>query len=219
MNGLLYKDLLNLDSTLKYLAVMTLIFCVVFLPLGNELPVYIILIMFGTMLPTTAINFDTVARWDIYAASLPLSCRDIVLSKYLLMAGGICVAGIVSLVITEVMTVLMPGEGIFLQFVDPLPLMVIFVACGLILGSISLPLTLKFGAEKMRYIIIIMNMIMLTPVMVVLGMTFLMNDSSGPTLIAPALMFALLAALLAFTAVIIVVSYRFSARIYRNKEF
>ena len=99
MNGLLYKDLLNLDSTLKYLAVMTLIFCVVFLPLRNELPVYIILIMFEAMLPTMAINFDTAARWDIYAASLPLSSRDIVRSKYLLMVGGICVAGIVSLVI------------------------------------------------------------------------------------------------------------------------
>ena len=53
MNGLLYKDLLNLSPTMKYLAFMALIFCVVFIPMGNELPVYIILIMFGAMLPTT----------------------------------------------------------------------------------------------------------------------------------------------------------------------
>lgn len=215
MNGLLYKDLLNLGSTLKYLAVMTLIFCVVFLPLGNELPVYIILIMFGAMLPTTAISFDTAARWDIYAASLPLSRRDIVRSKYLLMAGGICVAGIVSLTIAEAMTILMPGEGIILPFVDPLPLMVMFVACGLILGSIALPLTLKFGAEKMRYIVML---IALTPVLVVLGMTFLM-DLSGTTLAVPALLPALIGILLAVTVVLVVVSYRFSTRIYTSREF
>lgn len=215
MNGLLYKDLLNLGSTLKYLAVITLIFCVVFLPLGNELPVYILLIMFGAMLPTTAISFDTAARWDLYAATLPLSRGDIVRSKYLLMAGGMGVAGIVSLALATAMMILMPGEGIFLPFLDPLPLMVMFVACGLVLGSIELPLTLKFGAEKMRYIIL---MIALTPVLMVFGMEFLV-DLSGTTLIAPALMPASLGILLAVTAVLVVVSYRFSVRIYTNKEF
>lgn len=85
MNGLLYKDLLNLSPTMKYLAFMALIFCVVFIPMGSELPVYIILIMFGAMLPTTAISFDTAARWDKYAASLPLTRREIVTARYSLM--------------------------------------------------------------------------------------------------------------------------------------
>ena len=215
MNGLLYKDLLNLTPTLKYVAFMALIFCVVFIPLGNELPVYIILIMFGALLPTTAISFDTAARWDKYAVSLPVTRREIVAARYQLMVGGICVAGVISLIIAVAMMILMPGEGIFLPYFSPLMLMVLFVACGLLLGSIALPLTLKFGVEKMRYIIMV---IALTPVVVIFGMSFF-ADLSGITPTDPVLMPVIIGVLLAVTAIFVYVSFRLSVRIYAKKEF
>lgn len=215
MNGLLYKDLLNLTPTLKYLVFMALIFCVVFIPLGNELPVYITLIMFGALLPTTAISFDTAARWDKYAVSLPVTRREIVAARYQLMVGGICVAGIISLIIAVAMMILMPGEGIFLPYFSPLMLMVLFVACGLLLGSIALPLTLKFGVEKMRYIIMV---IALTPVVVIFGMSFF-ADLSGITPTDPVLMPVIIGVLLAVTALFVYVSFWLSVRIYAKKEF
>ena len=215
MNGLLYKDLLNLTPTLKYLVFMALIFCVVFIPLGNELPVYITLIMFGALLPTTAISFDTAARWDKYAVSLPVTRREIVAARYQLMVGGICVAGIISLIIAVAMMILMPGEGIFLPYFSPLMLMVLFVACGLLLGSIALPLTLKFGVEKMRYIIMV---IVLTPVVVIFGMSFF-ADLSGITPTDPVLMPVIIGVLLAVTALFVYVSFWLSVRIYAKKEF
>ena len=215
MNGLLYKDLLNLTPTLKYLVFMALIFCVVFIPLGNELPVYIILIMFGALLPTTAISFDTAARWDKYAVSLPVTRREIVAARYQLMVGGICVAGIISLIIAVAMMIVMPGEGIFLPYFSPLMLMVLFVACGLLLGSIALPLTLKFGVEKMRYIIMV---IALTPVVVIFGMSFF-ADLSGITPTDPVLMPVIIGVLLAVTALFVYVSFWLSVRIYAKKEF
>ena len=215
MNGLLYKDLLNLTPTLKYLVFMALIFCVVFIPLGNELPVYIILIMFGALLPTTAISFDTAARWDKYAVSLPVTRREIVAARYQLMVGGICVAGVISLIIAVAMMILMPGEGIFLPYFSPLMLMVLFVACGLLLGSIALPLTLKFGVEKMRYIIMV---IALTPVVVIFGMSFF-AALSGITPTDPVLMPVIIGVLLAVTALFVYVSFWLSVRIYAKKEF
>ncbi|HJK13648.1 MAG TPA: ABC-2 transporter permease [Methanocorpusculum sp.] len=215
MNGLLYKDLLNLTPTLKYLVFMALIFCVVFIPLGNELPVYIILIMFGALLPTTAISFDTAARWDKYAVSLPVTRREIVAARYQLMVGGICVAGIISLIIAVAMLILMPGEGTFLPYFSPLMLMVLFVACGLLLGSIALPLTLKFGVEKMRYIIMV---IALTPVVVIFGMSFF-ADLSGITPTDPVLMPVIIGVLFAVTALFVYVSFWLSVRIYAKKEF
>lgn len=215
MNGLLYKDLLNLTPTLKYLVFMALIFCVVFIPLGNELPVYIILIMFGALLPTTAISFDTAARWDKYAVSLPVTRREIVAARYQLMVGGICVAGVISLIIAVAMMILMPGEGIFLPYFSPLMLMVLFVACGLLLGSIALPLTLKFGVEKMRYIIMV---IALTPVVVTFGMSFF-ADLSGITPTDPVLMPVIIGVLFAVTALFVYVSFWLSVRIYAKKEF
>ena len=200
---------------LKYLAFMALIFCVVFIPLGNGLRLYIILIMFGALLPTTAISFDTAARWDKYAVSLPVTRREIVGARYQLMVGGICVAGVISLIIAVAMMILMPDEGIFLPYFSPLMLMVLFVACGLLLGSIALPLTLKFGVEKMRYIIMV---IALTPVVVIFGMSFF-ADLSGITPTDPVLMPVIIGVLLAVTALFVYVSFWLSVRIYAKKEF
>lgn len=212
MNGLLYKDLLNLNSTVKYLVFMALIFCVVFIPMGNELLVYIILVMFGTMVPTTAFSLDAAARWDKYVISLPFSRREIVRSRYLLMLLGIFAAGIVSLVIGTVMTILMLGAGLFFSLLDPLSLMMIFVVCGLLLGSVALPL--KFGVEKMCYIIMV---IALTLVVLILGMMFLMDLSWVTTM--SVMMPVLLGVLWVIAAVVVGVSYGISVRIYEKKEF
>jgi len=214
MNGLLYKDLLNLGSTAKYLALMALFFCVVFLPQGNELPVYIILILFGMMLPITANTYDTAVQWDKYAASLPLTRKEIVRTRYQLLLIGMSVAGSISLIIAGMMTILLPGQGIFLSVADPLTLTVMFVASGLLVGSILLPLTLKFGAEKMRYIIV---MIALTPLVIIFGLTLLLLPSGLIIPIPPLPMIA--GALTAVAVIGVVVSYRLSVRIYMKKEF
>ncbi|MDR0980377.1 MAG: ABC-2 transporter permease [Methanocalculaceae archaeon] len=214
MNGLLYKDLLNLSSTTKYLVLVMLFFCVIFVPQGNELPVYILLIIFGAMLPMTVNTYDTTVRWDKYAASLPVTRKEIVWTRYQLMLIGMSVAGIISLIIATMMTVLLPGEGVFLSVLDPLTLTVMFLACGLLVGSVILPLTLKFGNEVTRYIII---MIALVPVVVILGLTFLLLPSG---LTFPILPLSMIAGALTAVAVIgVVVSYRLSVRIYMKKEF
>jgi len=200
---------------MKYLAVMILIFCAIFIPMGNELPVLIILVLFGAMLPISTITYDTTARWDKYAVSLPMTRKEIVGTRYQLMLGGVCVAGFVSLIIAVAMTVLLPGKGVFVTFMNPLALTVIFVACGIFLGSIMLPLTLKFGPEKMRYLFI---MVYGAAFLLILGLTFLL-DVSGTVLPTSVAMPMILGVLVAAAAVVVYVSYRISVRIYTNTEF
>ncbi|MDV0443931.1 ABC-2 transporter permease [Methanorbis rubei] len=214
MNGLLYKDLANLNSTLKYLALMILVFSIIFIPMGNELPVFIILAMYGAMLPVTAISYDATARWDKYAITLPLARKEIVRSKYLLMLIATIGAGVVCLAISLIMTILMPGKGIFLSVIDPLPLIALFVVCGLLLGSTALPLVFKLGAEKMQYIILI---IVLVPIMLVVGLSAAVY-SIGIEINMPPLV-VLIAAAAVITAAVVWASYRISTKIYTKKEF
>lgn len=213
MNGLLYKDLLNLRSNFKYLAFMILVFSVVFIPLGNELPVLIILAMFGAMLPTKAITYDVSSRWDRYAATLPLTPRELVKSKYLLMLIAVLAGGAVALLISAVMVALMPETGVFLSKIGPVPLVALFVVFGLLLGSVMLPLALRFGAEKMQYIIMI---IVLIPILMVIGLMYLL-ETVGVGIGTPSLAL-LIAAAAMMTVAAMWISYRISAGIYARKE-
>ena len=84
MKGLILKDLLNLKSTFKMLGVMMLFFAVVFLPQGNGAIFGIIIMMFAMMVVTT-ISCDDLAKWDAYALTMPVTRKEMVLSKYLVM--------------------------------------------------------------------------------------------------------------------------------------
>lgn len=41
-------------------------------------------VLFSVMIPMSAIAYDDKAKWDRYALTMPVSRRDLVISKYLL---------------------------------------------------------------------------------------------------------------------------------------
>ena len=63
-------------------------------------------VVYGAMIPYTAMAYDERSKWDQMAAMMPYSIRDIVLSKYLL--GWVCsvAAGLCSMALQFVLTVL-----------------------------------------------------------------------------------------------------------------
>lgn len=106
-------------------------------------------------------------RRDRYAATLPVTPQELVRSKYLLMLIAILAGGVVALLISVVMVTLMPGTGVFLSEIGPVALVALVVVFRLLLGSVTLPLAPRFGAEKTQYIIMI---IVLIPIVMVLGL-------------------------------------------------
>lgn len=90
MKGLILKDLLNLKAQYKVFVVMILFFVVFALMGDSHDTLGVILTMITIMLPITALAYDERSQWDKYALTMPVSRRDLVLSKYLL---GLLLAG------------------------------------------------------------------------------------------------------------------------------
>ena len=88
MKGLLMKDLLNLKQTIRVWALLLALFIVI--GFAQQSPVYIssMLTVMVLLLPVNALAYDENCKWDAYALTMPVTRRDLALSKYLLALVG-----------------------------------------------------------------------------------------------------------------------------------
>ena len=206
MKGLILKDLLNLKGTFKTLGVMMLFFTVVFIPAGNNFIFGIIIFMFAMMVITT-ISYDDLARWDSYALTMPVTRKEIVLSKYLVL-GILNIAGaLLSLIVGFIGTMIM-GRSFSLEI---LAIIGVVFLIALIFGSVMLPLIYKFGAEKARLILILCALIPTGLILLLEQLQIPIPTDANPWIY--------LLILIAFTLAGLILSYGLSLKIYEKKEF
>ena len=62
-----------------------------------------VLAVLAAMMPVTAFSFDEKAKWDKYALSMPVSRRDLVLSKYIFGLGFCVLAFAVNMVFNSLL--------------------------------------------------------------------------------------------------------------------
>jgi len=198
------KDLLNLRPMTKTLVVMFLIFGIVFIPMGNVMTVYFLLMIFAALLPMTSLTMDDMAKWDRYALTLPVTRKDIVTSKYLMTIIFFCAALVISGIIAGVLYYLTPEAA------TPLWFIVLVGALGLFYGSLLFPLLYKFGSEKARYM---MFVLMAVIGILLVGWFALFGESVTGNL----LIYILITA--AVSVAVFIASYFVSVRLYEKKEF
>lgn len=97
-------------------------------------------ILLCAMLPTSCLAYDERAKWDRYALSMPLSVKDLVVSKYLL---GYLMLGAGAAL--KLLVIVLPiGNGSnFVSFV-------LTIAAALLYLALQLPILFKFGTESGR---------------------------------------------------------------------
>lgn len=213
MNGLIYKDFLNLRPSFKMYLIFLAIFGVIFIPSGNPMAVYILVIMFGATIPMTALSFDAAAKWDRYALTMPVTRTEIVRTKYQIMLIFTALGVGIAAVLTGIISLLSPGHLTY-GLIDPVSLLLFLLVTGLLIGSIVLPAAYKFGVEKARYIAIIGA---IGPMILVICLLTLVDVSQGP--LDAVLLNTVLGIATAVAAVIVGISYRRSVRIYAAQEF
>lgn len=202
--GLMLKDLLNLRPMTKTLLLMFFIFGVIFIPMGNSMTVYFLLMIFAALLPMIFFLMDDLAKWDRYALTMPVSRKEIVRSKYLLMLMFFVIAFLVSGIIAAVMMYLDPSNA------TPLWFMLLVAALGFIYGACLIPLLYKFGSEKARYL---MFVLMIAAGAFLVGWFALFGNSFSRDLLPAVLL------LDAVSIAAVIASYFASVRIYEKKEF
>ncbi len=205
MKGLFMKDLLTIRRYGKVVIAAVAIMLVFAFWLDDFSFVSAMVIVFGATLPITVFSYDTLAHWDGYSLTLPVTRRQLVTSKYLLGLVLSLVGSLLSALINLV------GEGPDqgrLWLILPL----IFLGGSMVYLSILLPLVYQFGAEKSRLLIMLILILPFSAAAI--------YEKTGGNFSSAALPVWLLTLALPLAIVaIMVLSWYISCRIYERKEF
>lgn len=213
MKGLVIKDVLNLAKYLKTVFFVMVLYAVIFIPnnMGSAVSGMVILMM--TMSVITSLSYDEMAKWDKYALTMPISRKDIVKSKYVVMV-------LLSL-IGSLMGILLGSVAGFISHNLVISQVVaencVVFAVAVIMGSMILPLLYRFGVERSR---ILMILVFLIPTFLVVGGIYLAkNFGLSMTVInEKALITGLSVGLPILLVVSLVCSYFVSVKIYSKKD-
>lgn len=210
MRGLILKDLYNIGHNARLMGLMLVVMAVILVPTNGIISFMGVCVIICSMMLITTISFDDISKWNRYAMIMPLSRRDVVKSKYIVLIIFSLVGSIVGIIICSV-------GGILLKEFDMVNILATAVGCigiALVFGSVILPLLYKFGAEKAR---LLMMVCFLIPTAVVYFAANVMQSAGLPPL-GETFIILIIASLPFLCILIMYISYRISLKIFLNQE-
>jgi len=148
MTALLQKDLYVLWKQMKIYAVLMLVYAL--LP-STYLNIFGV--VYGAILPYTAMAYDERAKWEQLAAMMPYRDLDIVLSKYALGAIFSAVAAVAAGVGQLIVHQFYQTEGG--EWFTPEAAVIAF-GMALTIMAVTLPVLFRFSVEKARVMIFVL---------------------------------------------------------------
>lgn len=150
MKGLILKDIVNLKQQAKVYLLIIAIWIVIGISSKDGGFFGMLICVLTTFLPITALAYDEKAKWDKYSLTMPVSKKEVVLSKYVLALAASVVGFMISLVFNVVISK---------AFVESLSASAVYWGISIVVFSIVLPLMYKFGVEKGRMLILVVFLI------------------------------------------------------------
>ena len=157
IKGLITKDILQLKSYKRTLIIFIVIFTITSISreggIGNMLAIMLTL-GFG-MFSMASFNYDEFNKADRYILTLPLTKKEVVLSKYILVIGSTVMGSIIGIMLSYIVTFAMNKQVPNIEEI-------ISVGLGGLLGigiieAIQIPCVYKWGAEKGRIQMVILT--------------------------------------------------------------
>ena len=149
MKGLILKDLLNLRENLITIIIMCLFYTLLFSTLNPTFLSGMITILFAMQILTT-FSYDDYSKWNMYALSLPITKKQLVLSKYILGISFIIFGGVFSFILTSLLS-LFKGSFILGDLVASI---IGSTGIMILMILILLPLIFKYGVERSRIMLL-----------------------------------------------------------------
>lgn len=218
IKGLITKDILQLKSYKRTLIIFIIIFTLTSISgeggIGNILAIMLTL-GFG-MFSMASFNYDETNKADRYILTLPLTKKEVVLSKYILVICSTVIGSIIGMILSYIITFTITKQMPNIEEI-------ISVGLGGILGiglveGIQIPCVYKWGAEKGR-----IQMVIVTAIVGLLagGIIFIgkkANIQLPANNILNILNTFLPLIFIGLTIIIYYVSYRVAYKIYDKKE-
>ncbi|MBU5332482.1 ABC-2 transporter permease [Anaerocolumna aminovalerica] len=211
MSGLVLKDILNLKRYMKQMGIILIVYLFMSINFKNPNLILFMMVFVTTMLIVTSMAYDESTKWDKYALTMPITKKDLVKSKYVLLILLALSGGVISLISAFILSrfigvvdyeeMLLTGGGV--------------VLASLLLFSLLLPIIFKMGTEKARIIMIILFTV---PTILITGFSKIIKDLNMPQLTTEQIKYLGYAS--PFIVLFIVfLSYNLSVSIVNKKEF
>lgn len=204
MKGLLIKDFLNLKGFARSAIAIVAIYAVISIVSANVSFLTSLVMVYCAVLPMTSVSLDEVSKWNAYVQCMPVTRKQSVQSKYIM----VLLIGLMATGLSLIMALLT-------SFRAPLDWAGTLLSNGLIfclvvgVNALTLPAMYHFGVEKARIFIMVFFMLCMLPFILIMN-----NGGSIPSLDNFPLFVIPLAVVLLFGA-----SYFVSVKIYTAKEF
>lgn len=205
MSGLLLKDFLNSRKYLKTMLLFTAFYTIFAFSFDDSSVINIMLILLFMMVPISSFSFDEMAKWDKYALAMPITRKDMVLSKYIFAFSFIVIGIIISISFSVVFALFKD-----INVLEQLKFNYVFFVGACIIISVLFPLIYKFGVEKSR---LFLMAILAVPSLLLIAANRLGLPIPSEGQLHVLLMFSPL-----LLVGIILASFFLSVRIYKNKE-
>jgi ABC-2 type transport system permease protein len=203
MTGLIIKDLLNLKKQGKIYLLLVVFYFAMGLVNENTSMFTTMMTMVAVLIPLTAMAYDERSKWDRYALTMPISRKNMVMSRYLLGLIFLIVAFVLSMLVNMVISNMKTAENTLVVLGG--------FSTGLMLMSVIFPLLFKFGVEKGRIFMMIVIFIPVAALMMISKLGISMPDEEiikSVIYLSPII-----------GAVIFLISIYVSLWIYKKKEF
>lgn len=158
MKGLIIKDIYNIGHNMKSMLITLIILAIAFIPQKDMGPVsYVIAssVICCTMVNTT-FYFDDTSDWTKYAMILPITKKELVLSKYIVLLIFTVLGSLLGFSIGMIGGIITKQVAL-INLNDILAMLVAIpagIAVGLIIGSIAIALIFKYGSEQARILMV-----------------------------------------------------------------
>ncbi len=217
IKGLIIKDLLQLKSYKRTLIMFIVIFIATSMVQENSRNVLTIMLTLGLgMFSIATFSYDEMAKADKYILTLPLTKKEVILAKYILVISstviGALLGSLASIILSLVMKTEVPN---FLELFE--------LAIGSVFGigiveAIQIPFIYKYGAEKGR----IQIFIAIAIIAFLLGGIVWIGEKYSINLIANSTISMAINFLPMFLVIAIIgmyfISYKIAYKIYCKKE-
>lgn len=151
MLGLIIKDILNLRKILKTSLLILAFFSLLAYESGNPSYLMGMFVLILTMQFISSISYDEVAKWNVYALTMPISRVKLILSKYILSVSLSIIALIMSTTISYFL--ILPKTS--MSQLEFFLVSYIIFAISILLLSVLIPLIYKFGVERSRLLLFV----------------------------------------------------------------
>lgn len=154
MKGLVIKDILNLKKAITTTLIIILFYGVLSYNTGDMSMLIGMTVLVMTSMTFSSMSYDDMAKWDSYALAMPITRKNIVLSKYILSILLSTIATILSGIFSVAITYIR-GDFYGIEKIQEIVLIAYIVfLISIFYISIVMPLIFKFGVENARILML-----------------------------------------------------------------